>query len=84
MHWKCPGCGDRRPGLGGHDWLRCKCGIVSSNGLPLWQTKDYRTVYICKMETSHINNCIAKIINKPEWRPGYAKLLIEELERRLR
>jgi hypothetical protein len=52
-------------------------------GNALWTTKDMRRIPIFQMETSHINACLAMILIRPEIRPGYAKHLIKELERRL-
>jgi len=49
---------------------------------PLWETKNGRSIRVRDMETSHLNNALAFILVTPDWRPGYAKLLIEELERR--
>ncbi len=62
---------------------RCKCGMYHDrDGDPLWETKSGRSIKVSAMETSHLNNSLAMILTRPDWRPGYAKLLIEELERR--
>jgi hypothetical protein len=51
-------------------------------GSALWEKKNGDKIALSAMETSHINNCIAMILCRPQMRSGYAKLLIEELERR--
>ena len=82
VHWKCPACGIRGAAVGHRDWQKCSCGVVHEGGVGLWETKTKGYLQLHQMETSHINNCIAMILTQPDWRPGYGKLLIEELERR--
>jgi hypothetical protein len=62
---------------------RCACGMYyDGEWKPLWETKNGRSIPVSNMETSHINSALAMILVTPDWRQGYAKLLIEELERR--
>jgi len=61
------------------------CGMwFDSHGFALWETKDKRRIPLFQMETSHLQHCLAIIIVRPDVRPGYAKLIIEELEKRRR
>lgn len=64
---------------------RCSCRTpveAVMSGERLWVTKDRRAMRLSDMETSHIENCIAKIIVNPSWKMGWAEALLKELEKR--
>jgi len=84
--WVCPICRVSIGARGPFDHGKCmNCNVwIDATGSALWTTEDKQRIPIWRMETSHINNCIAMILVRPEWRPGFAKLLIEELEKRRR
>lgn len=55
---------------------------MAAIGEPFWITKDRRAMPMRSMTDSHLNNCIAKVIREPDWRPGSLEKLITELEKR--
>lgn len=51
------------------------------NSLTTWETKHLEIISISEMKTSHIKNCIKKIIRE-QWRGEYLWPLTKELIRR--
>ena len=50
---------------------------------PLWKTKEGRAMTLDEMETSHIQNCIARIKHHPKlWRSAFLPYFEAELEKR--
>ena len=56
-------------------------GYKYLNSLTTWETKDLQVLKISEMKTSHIKNCIKKII-RDEWRGEYLWSLTKELIKR--
>lgn len=49
----------------------------------IWKCRDGRFLNISDMETSHIQACIAMIMNRHNWRQRFMRPLLLELEKRL-
>lgn len=49
-----------------------------------WVDRKSKWYLLGEMETSHIQNIIAIMLVRPDWRESYREIMINELEKRLR